>query len=74
MQLPKGISETFLKTVALGVGQIGLDHRHIETYSTLPLLHRDPFDGIIVATAIVENMTIITTDENIQKYDVPWIW
>jgi len=22
----------------------------------------------------IEKMTIITTDENIQKYDVPWIW
>jgi len=32
------------------------------------------FDGIIVATALVENMTIITADENIQKYDVSWIW
>ncbi|MCL2528045.1 MAG: PIN domain-containing protein [Defluviitaleaceae bacterium] len=47
---------------------------HIETYNTLPLIHRDPFDGIIIATALAENMTIITADENTQKYDVPWIW
>jgi len=38
------------------------------------LLHRDPFDGIIIATALSERMTIITGDENIQKYDVTWIW
>jgi PIN domain nuclease of toxin-antitoxin system len=40
----------------------------------LPLLHRDPFDGILAATAMVEKMTIITADTNIQKYNVSWIW
>jgi len=40
----------------------------------LPLIHRDPFDGIIVATAIAENRIIVTADEEIQKYDVSWIW
>ena len=40
----------------------------------LPFIHRDPFDRLLVATTIVENMTIITADENIQKYDVSWIW
>jgi len=37
-------------------------------------LHRDPFDGIIVATALLEKMTIVTADENIRKYDISWAW
>jgi len=41
---------------------------------TLPLIHRDPFDRLIIATAISENMTIITIDENIHKYDISWLW
>ena len=40
----------------------------------LPLIHRDPFDRLIIATAKAESMTILTADENIQKYDVPWVW
>jgi len=40
----------------------------------LPFIHRDPFDRMIIATAITENLTIITNDENIQKYDVHWVW
>jgi len=40
----------------------------------LPLLHKDPFDRLIISTALAERMTLITIDENIQKYDVPWIW
>jgi PIN domain nuclease of toxin-antitoxin system len=41
---------------------------------TLPPLHKDPFDRLIISTAMAEEMTIITADINIQKYDVPWIW
>ena len=38
----------------------------------LPLHHRDPFDRIIIATAVRENMTLLTADENIQQYDISW--
>jgi len=47
---------------------------HIFTLETLPIIHRDPFDRLLIATAIAEGMTLITTDENIGKYDVPKIW
>ena len=40
----------------------------------LPLLHREPYDRLIISTAIVEKLTLITKDEDIQKYDIPWIW
>ena len=40
----------------------------------LPPIHKDPFDRMVVVAAKTEDMTIITTDENIQKYDVKWIW
>jgi len=41
---------------------------------TLPMIHRDPFDRIIIATALAEEMTLITDDENIAKYEVLQIW
>jgi PIN domain nuclease of toxin-antitoxin system len=47
---------------------------YMEKLFELPLLHRDPFDRLIVAAAAVEGMQIITADENIHKYDVNWIW
>jgi len=74
LPLPTGISGVFSMAEYINIGLVGIDQKHIETYNTLPLLHRDPFDGIIIATAILENMTIITADENIQKYDVSWTW
>jgi PIN domain nuclease of toxin-antitoxin system len=37
-------------------------------------VHKDPFDRLIVSTAIAEGLTILTVDENIRKYDVNWLW
>ena len=37
-------------------------------------LHKDPFDRMLISTALVEGLTIITVDNDIHKYDVPWIW
>jgi len=48
--------------------------RYIEIVETLPFHHRDPFDRLLIATAIAEDMTIITADDNIRKYGVPWLW
>ena len=41
----------------------------------LPLIHRDPFDRMITATAIVEGYTLLTCDSEIVKYDeVKTLW
>jgi len=74
LPLPCGLSGVFSEVEMNGFGIISINQVCIETYSNLPLLHRDPFDGIIVATALLQDMTIISADENIQKYDVPWAW
>jgi PIN domain nuclease of toxin-antitoxin system len=47
---------------------------HLTALESLPMLHRDPFDRLLVATAIDEHLTFITADENIAQYDVPLIW
>ena len=47
---------------------------HILGLSRLPNIHNDPFDRLLVSAVIAENMTILTADEDIQKYNVNWIW
>jgi len=47
---------------------------HIFALENLPMIHRDPFDRLITAAAIAEEMILITTDENIAKYEVSKIW
>ena len=41
---------------------------------TLPRVHRDPFDRMLVCQAIAEGMTILTPDEMIRKYPVKTFW
>jgi PIN domain nuclease of toxin-antitoxin system len=49
---------------------------HLSAFIELPPMenHKDPFDRLLVATAKAENMTILTADENIHKYDVSYVW
>ena len=47
---------------------------HIKAVKDLPFIHRDPFDRILVAQAIVEELPILTTDSEIKKYDIKSVW
>jgi PIN domain nuclease of toxin-antitoxin system len=47
---------------------------HLSALELLPLLHRDPFDRLLVATAISEQMTFLSADKNIAQYNVSLIW
>ena len=51
-----------------------VEDEYLRRLSSLPFIHKDPFDRLIISTALTDNLTIITIDENIQKYDVPWVW
>jgi PIN domain nuclease of toxin-antitoxin system len=43
--------------------------------AALPLLHRDPFDRVVVALAQAHGLTVLTSDENIRKYaGVKTLW
>jgi PIN domain nuclease of toxin-antitoxin system len=44
--------------------------RHLVACRTLPYLHRDPFDRMLVAQAQVEALVIVTADRAIRAYDV----
>jgi PIN domain nuclease of toxin-antitoxin system len=38
------------------------------------MLHKEPFDRLLVAQALFAGMVIVTADEQIKKYDVRTIW
>lgn len=57
-----------------GFIQIPMTSSHVEKTKTLDFIHRDPFDRLIIALAQTENLTIITRDTIIPKYDVKTVW
>ncbi len=40
----------------------------------LPPHHKDPFDRLMIAQALLHQMTLITKDQTIQRYEVPMCW
>ena len=53
---------------------LGIERAYIIQLESLPYIHRDPFDRVLIATAQVSGLTLLTADTNIQKYDVLWAW
>ncbi|WP_367282436.1 PIN domain-containing protein [Arcicella rosea] len=49
---------------------IELNQHHSIQYQTIPLLpeHRDPFDRMLIAVAVHEDLAIISTDEKFKNY------
>ena len=65
----------FLSAIeANNIELINIQGDYVNVVEKLPLVHRDPFDRLIISTSVTENMTIITMDRNIHKYDVQWFW
>ena len=56
------------------INVLQIEDEYLQILSKLPFLHKDPFDRLLISTALVEDLKFITVDENIQKYDVVWIW
>lgn len=57
-----------------GFSSLGVEREYVKFLSALPSIHRDPFDRMLIVTAQAEGLTLVTSDENIRKYDVPQIW
>ena len=47
---------------------------HVLKYSKLQLIHRDPFDRIIISQSLFENLPVISKDEIFDMYGVNRIW
>ena len=62
------------RLAANGFGSLGIELAHALRAATLPRIHGDPFDRILVAQAQIEGLPILTVDPAITRYDVETIW
>lgn len=70
LTVPPGLAD---HVTAIGIRILGLSGEHGLRVADLPLLHRDPFDRLLVAQAMTENLTLVTADDRIAAYGVPII-
>jgi PIN domain nuclease of toxin-antitoxin system len=54
-----------------GFDELPLRWAHAERSLTLPGHHRDPFDRMLIAQALVEGLTLVSRDRAFAAYDVP---
>jgi PIN domain nuclease of toxin-antitoxin system len=54
-----------------GYRELTVTGEHALAVATLPLLHRDPFDRILVAQSIVEGILLLTADPVVAQYPAP---
>ena len=65
--------ETFLINNEIGILDININH--VEILSSLPFIHRDPFDRILIAQCMVEKTVLLTKDDAINLYQtIETIW
>ena len=61
-----------------GITEIPVDSKIAVQATLLPLIHRDPADRIIIATALEKSLTIVTADKHIHAYgkelDLKVVW
>lgn len=54
-----------------GYEELAIRGAHAVAVSSLPMLHKDPFDRILVAQAVIEDITLVTADSIVAQYAGP---
>jgi PIN domain nuclease of toxin-antitoxin system len=57
-----------------GISSLPIEQRHALQVAELPHLHRDPFDRLLVAQALVEDLVLLTADPEVARYPVELLW
>ncbi len=56
------------RVIRMGCKELEITNEHALRNMLLPLLHRDPFDRILIAQALVEDLSLVTDDSIIRRY------
>ena len=58
----------------LGFDLLQIDLRHATHVELLPEFHKDPFDRLIVAQSLLEDMALVSIDAQVDPYGVKRLW
>lgn len=75
LPLPRPYAVLFpAELIANDIHLLPLEAEHIEPLTTLPMHHKDPFDRLIAATALVEGLTLVSADAMFDAYGLIRLW
>ena len=72
--LPGSLADIVTTQQANGVRMLPIELPHVLALDRLPLHHRDPFDRIIIAQALVEDFFLASSDRVFDQYPVKLFW
>lgn len=56
------------------ISLLPISFEHLIQLQQLPLHHRDPFDRLLIAQALTEDLTLLTRDAAFQQYPASLMW
>jgi PIN domain nuclease of toxin-antitoxin system len=74
LDLKDNLENIFTTIFKAGFHLLPISTEHILKVAELPFHHRDPFDRIIIAQSVVEDITILTKDTLFNQYEVSVFW
>ena len=75
LTLPERPSEFVVRAIQLmSLRLLDITHSHVAALENLPNYHQDPFDRMLIAQARSEELVLLTTDHNFDKYEVEMFW
>ena len=75
LRLPKTIDQIVADQLQINrMRELTQSLDHIRGLRTLPLIHRDPFDRLLISQAIHEQAFFVTDDRMISQYSIPIFW
>lgn len=75
LKLPRPFGEVFPQQLEVnGFELLPISCAQLNGLVELPFHHRDPFDRLLAAQAIVDDLTIVTRDPEFTKYPVKCLW
>jgi PIN domain nuclease of toxin-antitoxin system len=75
LSLKRGWLKTIQKEMEINAIQwLPVEMQHCAELINLPFHHRDPFDRMLIAQAMIEDLQILSRDRRLSAYDIARIW
>jgi len=74
LAISKSLSEVIQQIESAGIELLPLEVSHILLVESMPYVHRDPFDRMMIAQALREGMTLVSNEAIFDQYGVARLW
>ncbi|MBI3949248.1 MAG: type II toxin-antitoxin system VapC family toxin [Acidobacteria bacterium] len=65
--IPQQLAQNDIKILPISIA-------HLAVVASLPLNHRDPFDRLLIAQAMIEQLPIVSADDHFDAYSIVRLW